>query len=138
PKTPAVEMSDAALAEALAGAVRVAAGDLDGDGRLELVAVDRERLRIVGADGGTRATLPAAGAPQVLRVADVDGDGRPEVLAGWGRSATAPGAKARIALYRLDGDRLVEQTLLEPSTERAQIVQILPMPGDRPELLAAW
>ena len=138
PKTPSVEMSDAALADALAGAVRVAAGDLDGDGRLELMAVDRERLRIVGPDGTTRATLPAPGAPQVLRIADVDGDGRPELLAGWGRSAARPGAKARIALYRLDGDRLVEQTLLEPTTERAQIVQILPMPGDRKAVLAAW
>jgi hypothetical protein len=67
---------------------RLAAGDLDGDGRDELVlGCEDTFVRVFGLDGKLRweRQIPYYRQPAILRsvlVADVDGDGKPEVLAG--------------------------------------------------------
>jgi hypothetical protein len=82
---------------AIRGGLHVAAGDLDGDGRAEIVtgagAAGGSRVRIYsGADGshafmlqtGTRlaATIPAR-----VAVRSIDGDSRMAVFATWGADA---------------------------------------------------
>src|SRR5687767_4579840 len=84
----------------------VAVADLDGDGRPELIAVVAGHYRVgfgLGADGGVErwtdwTAIPdwRAAADLGAAVADLDGDGRPELLVlsggahtvGWGLDAT--------------------------------------------------
>ena len=117
-------------------ATRVAIGDVDGDGDRELVLADAKRLRIVEPSGRELASTEVAGGIQVLVTADVDGDGRAEVLAGWGASREFRDAKARVTLYRLDHGHLVEETVLVPSTTRPDIVAIVPMLDTRSILIS--
>jgi hypothetical protein len=124
------------LAQLLGPAQRVAVGDLDGSGHAELVVVDLEALRVVDASGRERARVPAPGGVQVLRVADLDGDGRAEILAGWGRTRDHRDAPARASLYRLDGDSLVEQIVMQPASERPEIVELAPVAGSARLLVA--
>jgi len=62
-------------------------------------------------------------------------DGKPAVVAGWGRDRAHPDAGARIAVYRLDGAALVEEVIAQPDSERPQIAAIVAAP---PDLLIAW
>jgi hypothetical protein len=135
PVPPRETFSAAKLVEAIGSAHRLAAGDLDGDRRPELVVVDAEGIRVVDLGGRELARAPAPGGIQVLRVADVDGDGRAEILAGWGRSREHQRARGRVALYRLQGGALVEEVVVEPPSTRHDIVAILPVPGERPPQL---
>jgi hypothetical protein len=118
------------------GASRVAIGDLDGDGRRELVLADARRLRVVTPAGREVASTEVAGGIQVLVTTDLDGDGRAEILAGWGTSRDFRDAKARVTLYRLDHGHLVEETVLVPDTSRQDIVAIVPMLDTRSILIA--
>lgn len=126
------------LAREAAQAHRVATGDLNADGRPELVIADSQALRVVDLSGAELARLPAPGGIQVLRVADLDGDGRAEILTGWGRSREHRNAKARINIYRLTGQALVEELVAQPPTSRSDVVEVLPIAGaSPPELLVA-
>ncbi len=76
------------LAEWLAGSFQVATavGDLDGDGVDEVASVDdHATVRVVSASGkqlfARRLSVGVAGAGTSIQVADVDGDGQPEVVA---------------------------------------------------------
>ena len=76
-----------AFGEQYKGGIAVAAGDLDADGRAEVVASTLEppaRIRIFGSGGEARALLlPATdGAAVEIAVADLDGDGRGEIVTG--------------------------------------------------------
>lgn len=67
--------------------VSVAAGDLDGDGRAEVVAsalAPPARIRIFGPTGKARTLIQPVtdGAPLEVAVADLSGDGRAEIIAG--------------------------------------------------------
>lgn len=64
---------------------RVAAADLDGDGREEvLAAVGNLKLYVLSSDGEVRWTHEHYGTPTMFAMADVNGDGQMEVMAGTG------------------------------------------------------
>lgn len=113
------------LTDLVGEASRAAIGDLDGDGRDEIVLADAERLRVVSAAGRRVADVPAPGGIRVLSVIDTAGRGR-AIAAGWGESAQHRGAPTRLALYRLEQSRLVEDLIAAPQTTRADVVAILP------------
>jgi hypothetical protein len=68
-------------------------------------------------------------------VADLDGDGRGEIAAGWGRDRAHPDASVRVSLYRLDRGALVEEVVATPASERPEITAVL---ADPPDLFLAW
>jgi hypothetical protein len=78
------------------------------------------------------------GAIQVLEVSDLDGDGRDEILTGWGLDRTHRDAPARASVLRLEGDALVEEIVAQPETERASVVALLPLKEAPGELLVAY
>lgn len=132
-------VSEQAIALAADNAHRIAAGDLSGDGRPEIVSVDAHALRVADLNGRELARRSVTGGIQVLRIADIDGDGRAEILAGWGRSREHQNAKAHISIYRMAADSLVEELVAQPSTSRNDVVEVLPAPGSSPpELLVAY
>lgn len=138
PEQAPAPISDEALTQTIGNAKRIAAGNLDGNAGPELVLVDHEWLRVIDLQGRERARHQAPGGIQVLHVADIDHDGRAEILTGWGRTRDHRDASARASLYRLEGDTLIEDIVLEPTTERAEIVELLPIPNAKaPRLLVA-
>lgn len=124
------------LTAAIGTAARAAIGDFDGDGDRELVVVDAQRLRIVERTGKEIASTPVSAGIQVLVAEDIDGDGRTEILAGWGMSREHRAAKARITLHRLNGATLAEEVIVEPDTPRADVTAIVPMPDAKAVLVA--
>ncbi len=108
---------------------RAAIGDLDGDGRAEVVLADARQLRVVDRDGRPIAAIDAPGGPQVLVVRSG------WILAGWGRSRERMDAPARITAHRLDGAALSTEEVVAPSTARPEIAAIVP--GDD-DWLVAW
>lgn len=122
---------------AVGSASRAAFGDLDGDRDLELVVVDSSQLRVLDpASKRELASTPVGAGIQVLSIADIDGDGSAEILAGWGMSREFRDAKARISLLRLAGNALVEETIAEPETARNDVAAIVPMPDQHAVLVA--
>lgn len=91
----------------------VAAGDLDGDGRAEVVTVGMGRLTVFGwaQDGLTEKARVSLGGVWTDRVAigDVDGDGRAEIAATVYRvGVDAEIGHTRVIIYRWAGNALVE------------------------------
>ena len=119
-------------------AERAAIGDLDGDGRNEIVVADAQRLRVLDASGKERASTIAPGGIQVLAIAQLDDDRRAEIVAGWGLSREHRQAPARVDIYRLDGERLVAETILTPKTSRNEIAAIVPFTEERGTFLIAY
>jgi hypothetical protein len=85
-----------------AGSLRVAAGDLDADGKAEIVAAATlsgvPEIRVFSADGKLTASFPGAfySSPESIAVGDLDGDGKAEIVASAG-----PGYDAGVTI--LDG-----------------------------------
>lgn len=131
PKT----VSDETLAQTVGTAKRIAAGELDVAPGPELVLVDNQHLRVVDPSGRELARQTVPGGIQVLRTADLDGDGQAELLTGWGYTRDHRDATARASIFRLDGDTLHEELLLAPTTERAEIVELLPIRNANPPRL---
>ena len=131
---PAAKRRD--LTTAIGAATRAAIGDLDGDGRRELVVADAQALRVIDAAGKQLASAPVSGGIQVLVTTDTDGDGRSEIAAGWGTSREHRDANARITLHRLRDGALVEEVVAEPATSRADVVAIEPVAENRTLLVA--
>jgi hypothetical protein len=129
PVTPAATLD-------LGDATRIAIGDLDGDGRGEIVTAGPTKLRVLDASGHPRAELPVTRGIQLLVVADLDGDKRAEIYAGWGVTREHLEAHAAFTMHRLDGDRLTEEQVLAPTTSRQDVSAIIPMPDSHSLLLA--
>lgn len=117
-------------------ATQIAIGDLDHDGHRELVTVDPRELRVYAPDGKLVASAPVTGGVDRLVVADVDGDGKAEIYVGWGQSREHQDTKARVSVHRLEGRKLVEETVVAPETARNEVTAIVPMPDDKALLLA--
>ena len=122
---------------AMVGAAeRAAIGDLDGDGRGEIALADATRLRVIDRSGRELASVAVPGGIQILMIADVDGDRRPEILAGWGRSREHMTAPARVDIYRLRAGKLVAEVVLTPETSRNEITALVPLPEASAVLIA--
>lgn len=118
---------------------RAGAGDLDGDGRPELVLVDAEHIRVLDLAGRELARAPAPGGIQVFVVTDVDADQRAEIVAGWGATREHAGAAARVTLHRLERHTLVGEVIAAPPTTRQDVAAIIPpLLSGAPDLLLAY
>ncbi len=122
---------------AIAGdADRVAVGDLDGDGDAEVVLVDAARMRVLDAGGRELASRPVTRGIQRLVATDIDGDGRPELLAGWGMTRAHRDAGIAFTVHRLAAGVLSEEIIFAPESARQDVTAILPMPDAGAVLLA--
>lgn len=120
---------------AVGSASRAVVADLDGDGKREIVVVNEKTLRVIDRSGGELASVPVTGGIHVLVAADIDDDGRVEILAGWGASRDWHDAKARVTLHRLRAGALAEETIVAPQTPRPEVTAIVPL-EDRSLLVA--
>ena len=113
-------------------------GDADGDGRLELIALDdngRGRMRVFEAPGPGRlgelaqvAELVSPGGEFGISraVADLDGNGRPSIIAGTGSGT--------IVVFRSTGDNAFAPPLVIPGTDDAtRVWGGIDLTGDRRE-----
>jgi len=129
---------------------RLAAGDLDGDGRAEVIAWDSESKQLVvtslASDPPKKLTSHTLEHfPTIMKVADVDRDGRGELLVGEGlrgyNPKEGPQTDARLLLFRpLAKDGWTPQEIYRQVTERPQFttLEVLDLDGDRrPEILFA-
>jgi hypothetical protein len=115
------------LTAAIGSAWRAAIGDFDGDRKQDIAICDSKQLRVINTTGHELAAVAIASGIHVLVAADIDGDGKSELLAGWGESRDYRDAKARITIHRLRGKQLVEEVVAEPETTRAEVVAIVPI-----------
>jgi hypothetical protein len=116
--------------EATAGdGAEARAGEVTGDGRVDVVLFDgRDLVVLVQEDGGLRAGPAAAGAVDVV-VADGDGDGVAEVWA-----ARADGARLEVAAADADGALRAVRSM--PLASRARALRAVDERGDgRAEVL---
>ncbi len=116
---------------------RTAIADLDGDGDREIVAIDSKTIRVLDAAGTVVTSAPVPGGILQLVAADLDGDKRAEIYAGWGQTRDHMDATAKVTQYRFERGKLVEDTVLAPTTSRQEVVAIIPM-LDTKELLIAY
>jgi len=116
--TPAGQMTPAPW---LGGAERVAAQRV-GD-KVVVAAAHVGELRLHDADGNLLRTSAVPGTPHAMRFADVDRDGQPELVVGWGIGVAS--REAGLTLKVFDGpalDRVIDIDV--GGTTRPQLVDI--------------
>src|SRR2546426_1767837 len=88
------------------------AADVDGDGKLEVVlseasgapAADGSRLGyVLDASGRVKYTVPLRYDASVAAIADLDGDGRPEIVFAEGSHSDQPGSLGYRVVHGVDG-----------------------------------
>jgi hypothetical protein len=104
-----------ACARAPAAPILRASADLDGDGAAEEVAVDPGRDPFLSVRRGPApllSALPRRWRPWRLALADVDGDGRAEIVVGVHKATRYfPFPHNCLFVYSFDGERLVPRWL---------------------------
>ncbi|HSD86270.1 MAG TPA: VCBS repeat-containing protein [Kofleriaceae bacterium] len=115
------------LTAAIGQSWRAAIGDFNGDGKNEIAVASSAELKVIDANGTTIATTPATDGIQRLVAADLDGDGRAELYAGWGQTRDHMDTKAKVTVHRLDKGSLTAETVLAPETTRQEVVALVPM-----------
>lgn len=123
------------VTESIAGARKAAIGDLSGDGASEIVVADDTHLRVLNRSFETIAELEVNRGPNVLVLHTFE-DGTRAILAGWGRSMQHVEAASQIVMYTLEDTQLSAKILVEPETERHEVVAIVGRDDGR--LLLAW
>jgi hypothetical protein len=116
------------MTAAIGSAARAVIGDLDGDGKAEIVVVDGKLLRVLDRTGTQLVSAPVPSGIQRLVAADLDGDDRAELVAGWGQTREQMAGQARITVHRLERGALVEELVAAPETSRQDVAAIVPMP----------
>jgi len=103
---------------------RIAVADLDGDGDREIVAIDAKMIRVLDATGRDVTSLPVVDGIQQLLAADLDGDKRAELYAGWGQTRDHMDSVAKITTYRFEKGKLVEEVIATPATSRQDVTSL--------------
>ncbi|MHC4922421.1 MAG: FG-GAP-like repeat-containing protein, partial [Planctomycetota bacterium] len=131
---------------------RIVAGDFDGDGRAEVVTWDSrsQQLTVVGLVGGKRQQLAnhrLDDFPTAMRAADLDGDGKDELVVGSGRRGYnrkgQPVVDVRVRVYRPlgpEGDGWTPEQVFKKASDRPTVtaLEVADLDRDRrPELLFA-
>lgn len=111
PTTPSAAPTAPAATPTPSAARRFTDGDVDGDGRRDVIQPSATLLKVTLSSTGKVVTAPVhkddPGPATLLGTGDVDGDGRAEVFL-----ETAEGASTQFATpYRFDGTTLVELQL---------------------------
>ncbi|MYT70014.1 MULTISPECIES: VCBS repeat-containing protein [unclassified Streptomyces] len=83
-------------------------GDLDGDGRTDLIASGDGKIRLVA--GGTRVVKGSPGGGRVIAVADYDGDGRDDLVV----QRTSDADPAKDSVLVLTGERTASLVAAKP------------------------
>ncbi|MER5951307.1 VCBS repeat-containing protein [Streptomyces sp. NPDC001904] len=83
-------------------------GDLDGDGRTDLIASGDGKIRLVA--GGTRVLKGSPGGGRVIAVADYDGDGRDDLVV----QRTSGSDSAKDSVVVLTGERTASLLAAKP------------------------
>ena len=114
----------------------VAAGDLNGDGRADLVVAQTAGVKVAFGDGnsGMSAAIPAGtgGAPSSIALADLDGDGDQDIV-----TSNAGGSGNTFSvLFNEGGTFGVEETYTLPAGNNSARVTTGDVTGDgRPEVV---
>lgn len=116
---------------------RLATGDVDGDGRVDLAVSSVNAVRIMRGFGtgsfGTPTSYAAAGVPRRPQLADVDGDGRPDLATTTADTLDQDGIGFR--LNRGDGTFGTERRIAWSGAWDARIADVT---GDeRPDVVAS-
>lgn len=93
-------------------------------------------MRVLDATGRERAALPISAGIEVLLVTNVRGDNRGTIIAGWGQDREHMNAVAAVTEHHFNGTSLTSVTLFAPTTERNEIVALVPMADQRALLVA--
>jgi hypothetical protein len=106
----------------------LALGDINGDGRAEVVVTDPARAQVLvylqGEDGlGTPRGYPSLAGLKAVRLGDLDGDGKAEVV-------VLSEAEKQIAVSRFEADRLTFPTALPTAGGDPVALEVADLDGD--------